>query len=65
MFTIIQEIPSLLPSLHGLLGHLDQSSLSIAVGEVTDGGHGLVGIVLGQGTGLLNAVAVVDKLTSL
>jgi hypothetical protein len=63
---IVQErSSSLLPSLHGLFGHLDQSSLGIAVGEVTDGGHGLVGVVLGQGTGLLDTIAVVDKLTSL
>lgn len=50
---------------HGLLAHVDQPRLGLAVWEVADGSHSLVGILLGQRTGLLNTVAVVDELTGL
>ena len=62
---IVQDASELFSSVHGLLSHLNQSSFRIAVGEVTDGGHSLVGIVLGQRTSLLDAIAAVYKLTSL
>lgn len=56
---------SLLPSVHGLLTHLNQTSLGLAIGEVTDGSNSLVGVFLGKNTSLLNTVALVDKLTGL
>lgn len=64
MCTWEQDSP-LLPPVHGLLAHLNQTSLSITVGEVADGGNGLVGVFLGKSTGLLNTIATVNELTSL
>lgn len=55
----------LLPAIHGLLAHLNQTVLGIAVWEVADGGNGLVGIFLGQSTGLLNTIAAANELTGL
>lgn len=55
----------LLPAIHGLLAHLNQTGLGITVWEVADGGNSLVGIFLGQSTGLLNTIAAVNKLTGL
>lgn len=55
----------LLPAIHGLFAHLNQTGLGITIWEVADGGNGLVSVFLGQGTGLLNTVATVNELTSL
>lgn len=56
---------SLLLPLQRLLGHLDQSVLGLAVGEVGNGGNGLVRVFLREGAGLLDAVALQDKFTCL
>lgn len=55
----------LLPAIHGLLAHLNQAGLGITVWEVADGGNGLVGVFLGQSTGLLNTITAVNELTGL
>jgi hypothetical protein len=55
----------LLPAIHGLLAHLNETGLGITVWEVTDGGNGLIGVFLGQSTSLLNTIAAVNELTSL
>ena len=55
----------LLPSVHRLLAHLHKTGLRFAVGEFADGCNGLVGILLGQSTGLSDTVALVNKFTSL
>lgn len=57
--------PLLLSPLHRLLAHLDQTGLGFTIREVADGGNRLVGVFLGQDASLLDAIAVVDKLTSL
>lgn len=55
----------LLPPVHGLLAHLNQTGLSIAVWEVADGGNSLVRIFLGESTSLLHTIATVNELTGL
>lgn len=55
----------LFPPVHCLLAHLHETRLRFAVGESADGSYRLVGILLGQGTGLSHAVALIDKLASL
>mgnify|MGYP000867911378 CR=1 FL=1 len=37
----------LLPAIHGLLAHLNQTGLGITIREVADGGNGLVSVFLG------------------
>lgn len=59
------QVPLLLPSAHGLLAHINQPGLGVAVREIADGCNCFVGVVLSQETGLLDTVALVDKLASL
>lgn len=61
---IVMAVP-LLPSLHGLLAHLDQARPGCAVREVADGSDGVVGVFPGKSTGLLDTVALVDDFTGL
>jgi hypothetical protein len=46
------------PPLHDLGTHLLEAAFRLAVGEVFDAGDGVVGVFLGQGAGLLDAVAL-------
>lgn len=64
MFTVVQGISLLSPS-HGLLAHINQTGLGVAIGEVADRGNCLVGVFLGQSASLLDAIAAVDNLASL
>lgn len=59
------HLHTLLLSLQRLLGHLDQPVLGLAVGEVGNGRNGLLGVLLRQGAGLLDAVAHQDEFTCL
>lgn len=54
-----------LSPLHGLLAHLGQSSLGVAVGEVGDRSDSLIRILLGQDTGLFDTVGLENKFPSL
>lgn len=56
---------TLLSSLDRLLGHVDQSILRLAVGEVGDRSDSPLGVILRKGPCLLDAVALQHQLTSL
>jgi hypothetical protein len=55
----------LLPPVHCLHAHLDQTGLGFAVGEGADGCDGFVSVFLGQDAGLFDAVAAVDEVAGL
>lgn len=54
-----------LSPIHGLLAHLGQSSLGVAVREVRNRSDSFIRILLGQDTGLFNTVGLDNKLPSL
>lgn len=60
-----QDFCALLPAFHGLLTHLDQADLRVAIGKAADGTNSLVCVFSGQGTGQFNAITLVNNLTSL
>lgn len=64
-FGLALAVLRLFVALDSLLGHLDETILGFALGEVRNGGNGLFGVVVGKGAGLLNAVALEDKVAGL
>jgi hypothetical protein len=64
-YVYMESRASLLPPIHRLLAHLNETSLGFTIGEITDGSNGLVGVILGQSTSLLNTVTLMNELTGL
>lgn len=52
-------------ALDGLLGHIDEAILGFAVGEVRNSGNGLFSIVVREGAGLFDTIALEDELAGL
>lgn len=55
----------LLLALNRLVSHFNQPILGLAVREVGNGSNRLLGVVVGESSGLLNTVALKDQLASL
>jgi hypothetical protein len=50
----------LLLTLDSLIGHVEQSVLGLAFGEVGDGSLGFLGVFHGESASLLNAITLED-----
>lgn len=55
---ITHKVESLLVPLDRLVSHLHQTVLGLALGEVSNGTHGLLRVLLRQSAGLLDAITL-------